>query len=147
MFVDINLRPPFWNKDRVLEVLSGTHWLKLNEDELTQLSTKKRAEEAARQLKSQYRLEGIVVTCGSKGAFALGPDNVLLRVQPKQAQEVQDTVGAGDAFASVLLLGLGYSWNLQDTLIRAQEFASSVVGLQGAVSTSLKFYQQHLQTW
>ena len=147
LFVDINLRPPFWNKDSVLELLNGVHWLKLNEDELAQLTEENNAETAARQLKTSCNLEGIVVTCGSKGAFAFGQDNEIIRVKPEQVSEVRDTVGAGDAFSSVLLFGLLRSWNLQDTLTRAQEFASSVVGLQGAVSTDPTFYQQHLQTW
>ncbi|WP_446008270.1 PfkB family carbohydrate kinase [Candidatus Electrothrix sp.] len=146
-FVDINLRSPFWNKDRIMELLNGVHWLKLNEDELTQLSAENNAEAAAQQLKAQYSMEGIVVTCGSKGAFALGPDNHVIRVKPKQIQEVQDTVGAGDAFASVLLLGLQRSWSLQDTLTRAQNFASAVVSIQGAVSTTPEFYQTYLQSW
>lgn len=55
-----------------------------------------------------------------------------MQVKPEKAQEVQDTVGAGDAFTSVLLLGLLRSWPLQDTLKRAQKFASDVVGIQGA---------------
>ncbi|MCI5139970.1 MAG: carbohydrate kinase family protein, partial [Candidatus Electrothrix sp. AR1] len=101
----------------------------------------------ARQLKADYNLDGIVVTCGSRGAFALGPNNKPMQVKPKQAEEVQDTVGAGDAFTSVLLLGLVRSWPLQNILKHAQQFASGVVGIQGAVSTDSKFYQQHLQSW
>jgi fructokinase len=147
LFVDINLRSPFWTKDSVLELLNRVHWLKLNENELSQLSEESDAETAARHLKTQYDMEGIVVTCGSRGAFALGPDNHIIQVKPKQVQEVQDTVGAGDAFASVLLLGLLRSWNLEDTLTRAQDFASAVVGIQGAVSTTPEFYQTYLQSW
>ncbi|MCI5167332.1 MAG: carbohydrate kinase, partial [Candidatus Electrothrix sp. GM3_4] len=86
-------------------------------------------------------------TCGSRGAFALGPDDYAMQVRPEQAHKIQDTVGAGDAFTSILLLGLVRSWPLQDTLKRAQKFASDVVGIQGAVSMDSKFYQQHLQSW
>ena len=85
-----------------------------------------------------------MVTCGSKGAFALGPDDATMQVRPEQVQEVKDTVGAGDAFTSVLLLGLLHSWPLEKTLNRAQRFASAVVGLRGAVSTDSSFYQQYL---
>ena len=147
VFVDINLREPFWTEAGVSELLDDVHWLKLNENELAQLNRENEAEAAARQLKHDYSLEGIVVTCGSKGAFTLGPENRLIRVEPHQAQEVRDTVGAGDAFASVLLLGLLRSWTLEETLTRAQDFAAAVIGLQGAVSTAPDFYQQHLQTW
>ncbi len=146
LFVDINLRSPFWIKDSVLKLLEGVHWLKLNEDELSQLTEKSEAETAARQLKARFGLEGVVVTCGGKGAFALGPDNVPIQVRPKQVQEVRDTVGAGDAFSSILLLGLLRSWSLQECMQRARRFASAVVGIRGAVSTDRAFYQQQ-QSW
>ncbi|CAK8715847.1 hypothetical protein KKHLCK_04965 [Candidatus Electrothrix laxa] len=149
IFIDINLRPPFWDKDSILSLVQDAHWLKLNEAELTLIAKAKGAdmESQARQLKADYDLDGIVVTCGSRGAFALGPDDNAIQVKPTQAQEVQDTVGAGDAFTSVLLLGLIRSWPLQKNLQRAQQFASGVVGIQGAVSPDSKFYQQHLQSW
>ena len=148
IFIDINLRPPFWDKDSILALVQDAHWLKLNEAELTLIAKAKGVdmESRARQLKTDYNLDGIVVTCGSRGAFTLGPDNIPIQVRPEQAQDVQDTVGAGDAFASILLLGLLRSWPLQDTLKHAQKFASDVVGIQGAVSTDSNFYQQHLQS-
>ncbi|XOF35278.1 MAG: PfkB family carbohydrate kinase [Candidatus Electrothrix sp. YB6] len=147
IFVDINLRPPFWDKDSALALVQDVHWLKLNEAELAMIAEGTDMEERARQLRAACGLEGIVVTCGSRGAFALGPDNAPMQVRPEHVQEVKDTVGAGDAFTSVLLLGLLHSWTLQDTLARAQQFASAVVGLRGAVSTDSRFYQQHLQSW
>ncbi|MCI5222059.1 MAG: carbohydrate kinase family protein, partial [Candidatus Electrothrix sp. AR4] len=139
-------RPPFWNKANMLELLDDVHWLKLNEQELAQLSEKDDMESSARQLKIRYGLEGIVVTCGSRGAFALGKDDIPIRVMPEQVQAVKDTVGAGDAFSSILLLGLLRSWTLKNTLTRAQQFASAVVGIRGAVSTEKAFYQQQ-QSW
>ena len=149
IFIDINLRPPFWDKDTILSLVQDAHWLKLNEAELALIVKAKGAdiESRARQLKADNNLDGIVVTCGSRGTFALGPDNKPMQVKPKQVKEVQDTVGAGDAFTSVLLLGLVRSWPLQDILKHAQQFASGVVGIQGAVCTDSKFYQQHLQSW
>ncbi len=147
IFIDINLRPPFWDKDSLLALVQDAHWLKMNEAELALIAEGRGAdmESQARQLKADCGLEGLVVTCGSRGAFALGPDNKPMQVRPKQVEEVQDTVGAGDAFTSVLLLGLVQSWPLQDILKRAQQFASAVVSIQGAVSTDSTFYQQHLQ--
>ncbi|MCI5119597.1 MAG: carbohydrate kinase [Candidatus Electrothrix sp. AUS4] len=147
IFIDINLRAPFWDKESILSLIQDANWLKLNESELTLIGKGDDMESRARHLKADYDLEGIVVTCGGRGAFAIGSDNKEFYVRPKQALEVQDTVGAGDAFASVLLLGLLRSWFLQDTLQRAQDFASDVVGIQGAVSTDRAFYEQHLQNW
>ena len=147
VFIDINLRLPFWDKESILSLLQDANWLKLNESELALIGKGTGMESRAHQLVADCGLDGIVVTCGSKGAFAIDSDGKELQVSPKQAKEVQDTVGAGDAFASVLLLGLLRSWSLQDTLQRAQGFASDVVGIQGAVSTDRTFYEQHLQSW
>jgi fructokinase len=147
IFIDVNLRPPFWDKDSILALIQDAHWLKLNEAELALIADGTDMESRARQLKTDCNLDGLVVTCGSRGAFALGPDNTPIQVSPEQAKEVRDTVGAGDAFASVLLFGLMHSWPLQDTLERAQQFASDVVGIQGAVSADSNFYQQHIQSW
>ncbi|WP_420208390.1 PfkB family carbohydrate kinase [Candidatus Electronema sp. JC] len=147
LFADINLRQPFWSKDSVLALLDGLDWLKLNEKELALIAEGRDMEERARQLKTRFAFEGIVVTCGSQGAVAIGPDNALLEVRPDKPAAVADTVGAGDAFASVLLLGLLRSWPLAETLRRSQQFAAAVVGIQGAVSADPAFYQQHLQSW
>ncbi|WPD24136.1 MAG: carbohydrate kinase [Candidatus Electrothrix scaldis] len=147
IFIDINLRAPFWDKESILSLIQNANWLKLNESELALIGKGDDMASRARQLVTDCSLDGIVVTCGGKGAFAIDSDGKELQVSPKQAKEVQDTVGAGDAFASVLLLGLLRSWSLQDTLQRAQGFASDVVGIQGAVSTDRTFYEQHLQNW
>ncbi|MEE4146490.1 MAG: PfkB family carbohydrate kinase, partial [Halieaceae bacterium] len=34
VFVDVNLRPPWWTPQAVQELLQGAHWVKLNSDEL-----------------------------------------------------------------------------------------------------------------
>ncbi len=37
VFLDVNLRPPWWQRDSVLAMLQAAHWAKLNEHELEQL--------------------------------------------------------------------------------------------------------------
>jgi fructokinase len=60
---------------------------------------------------------------------------------------VVDTVGAGDAFASVLILGLLRRWPLETALERAQAFASAVVGQRGATQEDPAFYRQFTRNW
>ena len=62
------------------------------------------------------------------------------RVLPQPGTTVVDTVGAGDAFASVVMLGLLRQWPLPRLLSRAQQFASRVVGLRGATTDDPLFY-------
>ena len=60
---------------------------------------------------------------------------------------VVDTVGAGDAFSAVTLLGLIRRWPWPLVLERAQELAGAVVGLRGATSTDPAFYEPFAATW
>ena len=58
-----------------------------------------------------------------------------------------DTVGAGDAFASVVLLGVMRHWPLPLIMQRAQTFASAVVGMRGATVSDMAFYRPFLEDW
>jgi fructokinase len=60
---------------------------------------------------------------------------------------VVDTVGAGDAFSAVLILGILEEWPLGFALDRAREFAEAVVGLRGATTTEPAFYSRLRTTW
>ena len=70
-----------------------------------------------------------------------------LSVAPRPNIEVVDTVGAGDAFSAVLLLGLSREWPLPLTLQRAQEFAAAVVGCRGATIADRDFYRAFSLRW
>ena len=148
VFIDINLRQPWWNQSLVSELLSQADWLKLNHLELQQLQADGDSLEAKMRLLSQrYQLDVLVVTLGEQGALAIERDGELLKVQPDSQQLVVDTVGAGDAFASVLLLGLLKAWPLAISLQRAQQFASALVGQRGATVFDLNFYQSFNTAW
>lgn len=148
LFLDVNLRPPWWQREMVLEWVSGAHWVKLNEHELVQLSGQRGELKAqARQFQQDHQLEGLVVTRGSDGAFALDQDGNGVEVAPPPSLEVVDTVGAGDAFTSVLIFGLLEGWSLQQTMERAQSFASRLVGQRGATVADPDFYQPLIKQW
>ncbi len=146
-FIDVNLRTPWWHKPEVLDLLRGAAWVKLNEHELALLDpTDKPSSDAGSDLRRRYEWQGLILTRGSAGAELMGA-GPKISVKPERASQVIDTVGAGDAFASVILLGLLQKWSLQSTLERAQSFASAVVGLRGATVTDLSFYAQFAEAW
>ena len=148
IFMDVNLRDPWWQEDFVLKLASDADWVKLNEDELAQLGNGiGDIGSQARQFIESHRLTGLVVTLGSKGAIILTDAGGFAEVIPSQTLEVVDTVGAGDAFTSVLILGLTNDWPLQQTMQRAQEFASLIVGKQGATVHDRGFYQKKISDW
>jgi fructokinase len=71
----------------------------------------------------------------------------LVRVAPGSDVQAVDPVGAGDAFASVVLLGLLHDWPLKTALERAQHFASRIVGRQGATVDDPAFYAEFSEAW
>ncbi|MBU0654399.1 MAG: carbohydrate kinase [Gammaproteobacteria bacterium] len=147
-FIDINLRAPWWSRETVLLMLEGVQWLKINADELTQLAPPTASlDERIRQLFCSLPLEWLVVTQGEAGALAVSNQNERWQVRPQLAGQVVDTVGAGDSFSSVLITGLLHGWPMEQTLQRAQQFASAVVGLRGATTQNRDFYRAFIEDW
>jgi fructokinase len=148
ILVDINLRSPWWQPELVKALLYQAHWAKLNSDELLQLQPIETTfKDAIRTLAQTYQLELLIVTEGERGAVALDDSGRFFEVRPSQMLSVVDTVGAGDAFTAVVLLGLQLNWPLPVILERAQDFASALVGRQGAIVQDLGFYQAFTHSW
>lgn len=147
VFIDVNLRSPWWDLQAIKPILTDAHWVKLNQDELSLIvSQEKDVVKQARYLMHHYGHKLVVVTQGEAGAIAI-TESETCSVEPGRAMKVVDTVGAGDAFTSVLLLGLQKKWPLQDMLDRAQAFASAVVGQRGATTQDKLFYQPFINSW
>lgn len=148
VFMDVNLRDPWWQKAFVLELVDEAGWVKLNEDELKLLGCGAGDyAEQARDFLAEHNLTGLVVTLGASGAIALTDDGDYVEVAPQQTLEVVDTVGAGDAFTSVLILGITLAWPLEQTMQRAQQFASLMVAQQGATVHDPGFYHDMIKDW
>ena len=150
VFVDVNLRPPWWKQDIVESQLSGARWVKLNEDELiTILKVKADSTtglyEHARELLDKYNLELVIVTQGEHGAFCISRDDMISGA-PVEAKVI-DTVGAGDSFSAVMIMGLLRDWPLATVLERALEFAARICGQRGATSSDSSLYQKFLADW
>lgn len=147
IFVDINLRTPWWNISDIYHSMQNSQWLKINADELNILSPEKdSSKNKAQYLLEKLHLDLIVVTQGALGAFALTPKDTF-QVRPENTINIVDTVGAGDAFTSVLLLGLHKLWPFEIAIERAQDFASQVVGLRGATTQNKDFYDPFIIDW
>jgi fructokinase len=148
IFVDVNLRPPWWKPDTLLPLLRDADWIKLNETELLTLCPGHADLETAMQtFFKAFDLETLFVTRGAQGALVYDRRLQFIPVEPSVSAPVIDTVGAGDAFASVLLLGLIRQWPLPETLERAQAFASALVSIRGATVVDRNFYQAFAISW
>lgn len=147
-FVDVNLRSPWWDRAAVESLLRGARWLKLNGTELAELvngpvRTQLQRGEA---LRSQFGLDLVVVTYGDQGSLAVTAD-LSITAQPERVPSFVDSVGAGDAFSAVLMVGIARGWPLQLGLHRATSFAAAICGIRGALPEDANIYQRFLRQW
>ncbi len=104
---DVNLRPPHYDTDRLLEMMKKADLVKLNDDELYELSKAYGSKHNSIEQNIQFlaKLSGtprICVTLGSHGAIYF--ENGELYRHCGYRVQVADTVGSGDSF----LAGLTY---------------------------------------
>jgi fructokinase len=107
--LDINLRPPFWNEEIVMQSLQLANVLKVNDAELSILADvlgwRGADHELLQQLVDRFSLQLVALTRGSAGALLLSESGERSDL-PGQPTVVVDTVGAGDSFAAALVVGL-----------------------------------------
>lgn len=142
VFVDINLRTPWWNKQTTCALLERATWVKLNQDEMKQLGYQSAdIKQDMTRMQTNFQLEQLIVTCGEAGALVRTNDGQFHQQKPQLATQLMDTVGAGDAFSAMYLHGLLNNWDIAKSLDCATRFASRVVSLRGAISTQTELYQ------
>lgn len=153
-FLDLNLRSGPDNRELAQHSLSAANIVKVNEDELKALLQWFVQSEqiaslwgdalylaAIAELIRKFDLQQLIVTRGEAGYAAFDEKGSLAASGVAPAVSVVDTVGAGDAFSSVVLLGHIHEWPPGKTLERANAFAAAVCGLRGAVTSDSTFYQ------
>lgn len=142
LFVDVNLREPWWQKSEVYHWLERARWVKLNKDELAELGFRSAdLHQDMTRMHTHFHLDQLIVTCGEKGAIVRDTEGEFHLVKPAAATQVVDTVGAGDAFTAMYIHGLINHWDINTALHQAQAFASKVVGLRGATSKDKEIYK------
>ena len=150
VFVDVNLRDPWWRHERVDQGLRSARWARLNDEELAAISeepvTSDNLLDAAARLRASHHLQLLVLTLGADGACFVTADQTLRSPAPPLG-EVADTVGAGDGFAAVTILGLLKAWPLERTLDRALQFAAAICRQRGATARDLDLYKRFLDQW
>jgi fructokinase len=107
--LDINLRPPFWTKEVVLQSLELANVLKLNDTELAaiadMLGWKGTDDDLLKQLLDTFSVRMVALTRGAAGALLLSTSGERSDL-PSQPVALVDTVGAGDAYSAALAIGL-----------------------------------------
>jgi fructokinase len=159
-YLDLNLRDGQADRGGVTESLRVADIVKVNEEELQALfswyfqidpATELETEEvraSCRALLAMFSLEALIVTLGHRGSVYFGADDVLIVNRDNPVPPfVLDTVGAGDAFSAIFLLGRARGWPLEQTLARANEFAGAICAVSGAVPRDIGFYDKWVGRW
>lgn len=131
--LDVNLRQHYFSAALLEESLSLASVLKLNDAELVTLAGPLDLTGDSRsqivQLAERYELRLVACTRGECGSL-LFSEGSWSEVAGKKIQVV-DTVGAGDAFAAAMTLGLLAGWPLDIINQRANEVAAHVASCAG----------------
>jgi fructokinase len=136
-FYDMNLRTGHWNFSLVQRLSSMATVLKLNEAEAETLwscskkpSTEFTIEAFAELWAEQHGIQAIGITLGPAGCCVY-EGGTCHRI-PGYPASVQDTVGAGDAFAAAFLHGYHRKWPVEKTARFANALGSVVASRSGA---------------
>ena len=145
-FVDLNIRPPWFDETWVTTLVDGADWLKLNHEELQKLTgvscdTRENVEQAVEKFRNAHKVANFCITSGSKGAYLATSDGDGIEIAVTKPDPLVDTVGAGDAFASVLLAGLIEGRPLRQVGEAASRFAGKVCQNNGATCRDKSFYE------
>ncbi|MDH5179308.1 MAG: PfkB family carbohydrate kinase [Gammaproteobacteria bacterium] len=150
VFADINLRAPWWTRQQIETLSQGVTVLKVNDAELAILTDSDtglpQLELSAQHMLDKYNLQKIIVTRGADGAF-IRSRTELIQAVPSPVPKLVDTVGAGDGFSAVCILGLLAGWEDALTLQRAGWFAAQICQQQGATSNNPRLYADCRKDW
>jgi fructokinase len=143
-FFDVNLRPPFADPKRIVELAARADVIKLNHDEVGQIASWLRTGEATPNppdnadavakacaaLSEATNTPRICVTMAAAGAALWDRGKLVSGPAPKVV--VKDTVGAGDAFMAGLMVGLTRGADPQTVLETACRLGAIVASHDGA---------------
>lgn len=151
-FLDVNLRDPWVDADTLHWSLRHASVVKLNEEELARISKLfaldgATPEACANLLMAGFDLQRVVVTRGAGGAWTLGGDGRVESVAGAPLAQLVDTVGAGDGFAAIFILGMLRDWPIATRMARADAFARALCQIRGAVPASHDFYLPFIREW
>jgi fructokinase len=118
---DANLRPPFYDFEVIHTLLQHADILKINDDELmifaNHFELAPNIESVCAYLGQHFPMELICITLGSKGAVIYQKGEMIIHSGYKV--QVEDSIGAGDAFLS----GFVKSYLEEKSMVETLDFA------------------------
>ena len=148
---DVNLRPPFYSMELLLELMNKADFIKCNDEELLEICNAMGAhiesiEGQVKFLSKHTKTKQICVTMGKDGAVLLYNDQYYSH--KGYPVKVADTVGAGDSFLATIISNLLHKKQPAEALDEACAVGALVASKPGAnqhISTSeiLNFTQNN----
>jgi fructokinase len=132
--MDINLRPPFYNRPHIEYLLQKANILKMNIHELELItgwfSRVRQHEDRVSLLQDRFNINTIIVTMGEEGAMLnhLG----AYYYHPGITVQVADTIGSGDAFLAGFLHQLIQDADMQEGLHFSSALGALIATYPGA---------------
>lgn len=140
IFVDVNVRPPFYSAENLCFAVSNATILKISLEELpivaelTETENNCEFEEFAKALSLSYKnLKLVIITLGEEGAFVLDCRTGKSFYSKAQKVKAVSTVGAGDSFSAAFLHKYLKGESLDECLLHATKIAAFVVTSSEAV--------------
>ena len=133
---DINLRQHFYTKEVLADSMSRCNILKINDEELVEVSRLFALpgidlRDKCKAIVEAYDLRMLILTCGVNGSYVFTPFGESF--QPTPRVEVADTVGAGDSFTAAFISSILSGKGVEDAHRRAVEVSAYVCTCHGAM--------------
>jgi fructokinase len=139
LLYDINLRTDHYSAPLLRELMARGQVVKLNEDEATKIDqmfsrNSRSLENFCHAYTDEFGWQSACVTLGERGCAMLVNGEYV--EAPGYAVHVQDTVGAGDAFAAAYVHGLSLQW----PTTQIADFANRVAALVASRAGGTPFW-------
>ncbi|MDH7603820.1 MAG: carbohydrate kinase [Melioribacter sp.] len=144
-FCDLNLRHNFFSDEMIKEALKVSNVIKINYEEFNKikkiLHMEMSDELTIENLCNEFNIDLLSITLGNKGAILY--DKKSFSHYKTKTDKVVDTVGAGDAFAAILCIGYLFQLDLYTINKLANEFATEICMIEGAVPEDDSLYEKY----
>ncbi len=144
-FCDLNLRHNFFSEEMIKEALYVSNVVKTNYEEFSKikkiLNINLSDRLAVENICSLYDIDLISITLGSDGAILY--DKNEFSKYKIEIKKVVDTLGAGDAFASILCIGYLAKMDLNTINKLSNEFAAEICMIEGAIPSEDSVYEKY----
>ncbi len=151
VFIDLNIRYPWFNLSLAEEILKDIDWLKINHEEYDILMGKKLKNEdeileISRIFMLKSGIKNMIITYGNRGARFINNEKEFT-VEAYKTDAFVDSVGAGDCFSAVTILGIKNDWAPEAIMKRASKAAALLCVKRGATVDDDAFYTKLLEEW